>query len=65
MVSFNVVSLMAMVPDRECNTPTLIVSSALTVPEATVNNAIAPTILNLRNFSEILFMEVILKYQRS
>ncbi len=27
-VSFSVVSLMAMVPDRECSTPTLMVSAA-------------------------------------
>ena len=40
MTSFNVVSEMAMVPDRECRTPTLIVSSA-NAPEIAVEDMAA------------------------
>jgi hypothetical protein len=38
-VSFSVVSLMAMVPDSECRTPILIVSSADAAPLVSVKSA--------------------------
>ena len=41
-VSFNVVSLMAMVPESECKTPTLIVSSAAQVGMTTDNPKARP-----------------------
>src|SRR5690348_12804369 len=45
-VSFSVVSLIAMVPDNECNTPTLMVSAAFAsvdtvMPSASVNAGIS------------------------
>jgi hypothetical protein len=36
-VSFSVVSLMAMVPDSECSTPTLMVSSATATVDASAS----------------------------
>ena len=48
MTSFSVVSLIAMVPDRECRTPTLMVSCAdtdETLPDIAATAASAPTAL--------------------
>jgi hypothetical protein len=47
MTSFSVVSLIAMVPDRECRTPTLMVSCADrdVVPASAATAASAPTAL--------------------
>src|SRR5258705_1726454 len=44
MASFNVVSLIAIVPERECNTPTLMVSSATWTADADISIA-QPTIV--------------------
>src|SRR5690606_40848667 len=40
-VSFSVVSLMAMVPDSECSTPTLMVSAATAMPDISDKDAAA------------------------
>ncbi len=52
-VSFNVVSEMAMVPDKECNTPTLIVSLACAIAALNVSAA-TPTTLDI--FLIIIFI---------
>jgi hypothetical protein len=54
MVSFSVVSLMAMVPDRECSIPTLIVSAALAGLPTNAEMAITPAPMIEKNFDDIM-----------
>jgi hypothetical protein len=61
MVSFSVVSLIAMVPDKECSTPTLMVSAAFAAPIIRAKAVSAPATPSLRSFKEYLFMVKILE----
>ena len=55
MVSFNVVSEIAIVPDSECKMPTFMVSAAV-APWAAVNSAAADTAVVSRRKRENNFM---------
>ena len=54
MVSFSVVSLIAMVPERECRIPTLMVSAARADAPANAETAMTLAPANARNFVSMM-----------